>query len=383
MHSDGLDALVASGYLSRRFLTNSGYSFDLVILDDSGVYGYLASNGRRTNIDLPTDLDNSVEIRIREDPFAEIGDGLLGHSSVGIETKEMTMDQFGKLSSHVGPGTDVIAADHLLKALRSRREPAELVRVEAARVAVSSALDEAERAVDNASEAEVGRMIDTFLGEMGSQDPTFESNPQYRPYVAYGPHTADVTHVPRSNLLERGQLAVISAGACIDGYWAIESRTLGQAKDVQLLEAMRLVNEVCAWTLDMLSAGQSVRATNKKVKEFLKDARAARSAPHPPCYLSGLTLAEDLLDWPSVGGARVVCIEPGLYVPGRGGVRIGFTKTFARPVERKSMLVPEPGEGQLADARPYFTDVDLDFENADRHSRILLGDYADDWWDGS
>ncbi len=171
------------------------------------------------------------------------------------------------------------------------------------------------------SERELSLELEIALRRCGADELSFPN------IVASGPNSANPHAVPSDRVLEPGDFVVFDFGACKDGYRADTTRTifLGSPDDEQrrVYEAVREANEVVR---QALHAGVTGKAMHELAEEHLADAGYANKMGHALGHGLGL----DVHELPTLSPANdsalpvgsVVTVEPGIYLPGRYGVRI-------------------------------------------------------------
>jgi Xaa-Pro aminopeptidase len=148
--------------------------------------------------------------------------------------------------------------------------------------------------------------------------------------LASGENTAIPHHSPTDRTLGAGDLLKIDFGARVDGYHADCTRTvvLGTA-DAWQREVHAAVRESQAAGLELLREGVDVKASDVAVRASLEAAGWLDAFTTGLGHGVGLEIHED----PFIGRSHpgkltsrtVLTMEPGIYVPGRGGVRIEDT----------------------------------------------------------
>jgi Xaa-Pro aminopeptidase len=161
--------------------------------------------------------------------------------------------------------------------------------------------------------------------------------------VAAGPNSAIPHHRPSDAVLADGDFVKIDFGALVAGYHSDMTRTfvLGQAADWQL-EIYQLVAEAQRAGRAALQAGASLREVDGAARRLIADAGYADNFGHGLGHGVGLQIHEA----PGIGATSagtllagsVVTVEPGVYLPGRGGVRIEDT-----------LVVPDENTGHTPD----------------------------------
>jgi Xaa-Pro aminopeptidase len=148
--------------------------------------------------------------------------------------------------------------------------------------------------------------------------------------VASGPNGAIPHHAPGDRRLERGDLVTIDCGALVQGYHADMTRTvaLGEVAGWQR-EIYDLVAAAQRAGVAAAVAGADVAAVDETARGMIASAGYGEYFQHGLGHGVGLEVHEA----PIIGHGRTgtlmdrvpVTIEPGIYLPGRGGVRIEDT----------------------------------------------------------
>ena len=172
------------------------------------------------------------------------------------------------------------------------------------------------------SEVDVARRLEARFGQLGAQDRAFPT------IVASGPNSAVPHHRPGSRQLRDGDLLVIDCGALVDGYHADMTRTfiVGQSPHdwQEAIHAVVVAAQAAAMeALEVDCLGRDIDAVARAV---IDEAGFGGSFTHGTGHGVGLEIHEyPMLTADStqrVPMRSVVTVEPGIYLPGRGGVRI-------------------------------------------------------------
>jgi Xaa-Pro aminopeptidase len=170
------------------------------------------------------------------------------------------------------------------------------------------------------TEREVAWQMATSMRERGADGPAFPS------IVAFGSHSSIPHHTPTDRPLETGDLVKLDFGASVDGYAADMTRTVvvGTAADWQA-ELHAQVLETQAAARATVRPGAVPRGLDADCRQRLE--AAGHQSVHGLGHGVGLEVHEaPMLTAESTDAAlavgETVTIEPGAYLPGRGGVRI-------------------------------------------------------------
>jgi Xaa-Pro aminopeptidase len=174
------------------------------------------------------------------------------------------------------------------------------------------------------AEEEVAWELERFLRERGSQPLPFDI------IVASGPNAALPHATPTNRPISPGEPVVIDFGARVDGYSSDISRTLclGPADETyKKVYGTVLAAQLAA--INGIKAGMSGQQADAVAREVIKKAGYGENFGHGLGHGLGLAIHEE----PRLGSgaemvladAMVFTIEPGIYFPGWGGVRIEDT----------------------------------------------------------
>jgi len=178
------------------------------------------------------------------------------------------------------------------------------------------------------TEREIARTLEREMLERGAEGLAFDS------IVAGGLHSAIPHHQPTDRPLATGDLLKIDFGARVAGYHADQTRTfvMGAAADWQS-EIHAVVAQAQARGREALSSGVNLVSIDEASRGVIAAAGYADYYPHGLGHGVGLEIHEaPMLGARSTGILHAgvpVTIEPGIYLPGRGGVRIEDTMWVA------------------------------------------------------
>lgn len=326
-----LGGFVVSDLVNVRYLTGFTGSNASVLIDaeDPGA-DRIGTDGRyvtQVGTQAP-DLDAIIE---RNTTVALLGHAFQnGRTVVGFEADAITVGQYQSIvttlaEDQVTPG--IVAASGAVEALREVKDEVEVAALRRAATVADEALA---TIIDRgmiragATEREVARALEWEMYARGADAIAFET------IVAAGPNSAVPHHRPTSAVLAAGDLVKIDFGAVVDGYHSDMTRTyvLGHAADWQR-EIYDLVTRAQAAGRAALQPGADLAAVDAAARTVIADAGYGEHYVHGLGHGVGLQIHEA----PGIGvtatgtlpcGAAVT-VEPGVYLPGRGGVRIEDT----------------------------------------------------------
>lgn len=266
-----------------------------------------------------------------ENPFAHLGRLLVeagaGGGSVALEQEAFPVAQLVQLAAALGlPASELIAkaADlsPTLSALRERKSQAETAIMQRATDMVGPALDAALKAIrPGVTEQEVARVLEEAMAAAGAEGVAFDT------HVLFGPASALPHGSTSGRVLEAGQVVLMDFGALYQGYRSDITRTVCCGEWPE--ELARVYDVVLAANRAGIAAvkpGVALGEVDRAARRVIEEAGYGEYFIHRTGHGLGLEIHEE--PYVVAGNAKVlqpghtVTIEPGIYLPGVGGVRI-------------------------------------------------------------
>lgn len=251
-----------------------------------------------------------------------------GADRLGLEAEHVSWGDQRRYAAEWFPAAYLVASSGLVEALRLVKDPGEVARIEAACAIADAALAAVAPMLDDGpTEAAFALELDTEMRRQGADDISFET------IVAAGPNGSRPHHTPSGRSIERGDLVVIDFGALVDGYHSDMTRTLAvggpDALDDTQARMMAVVSEAQAAGVAAVRAGASTRDVDSACRDVIAAAGWADAFVHGTGHGVGLDIHEaPRVSWAAdatLAAGHVVTVEPGVYLPGHGGVRIEDT----------------------------------------------------------
>jgi Xaa-Pro aminopeptidase len=215
-----------------------------------------------------------------------------------------------------------VALPDPVESLRMRKEEGEIRAMEEAAVAASCALLAVlSRGYRGRAESEVAADLEREMKVLGAEETSF------RPIVASGPRAAMPHAVPSSSRIGDADSVIIDFGARKGGYCSDETVTLLPGRPSgsfrKAYDAVRRAQEA---GIRAIRPGILCREVDARVRESLDRSGYLKYFVHSTGHGVGL----DIHERPSLSHrskdrlseGMVVTVEPGVYLPGRGGVRL-------------------------------------------------------------
>ncbi len=247
-----------------------------------------------------------------------------GYRTLAFEQQDMTVERYADLTALAG-GPQLVALGHIVEQLRMIKDEAEIELLARA----CAITDEAFAAVLGAirpgsTERDIAIMIERTMVDLGAEAPAFDT------IVASGPNGAIPHHSPGGRVLERGDLVTVDCGARYHGYHADMTRTVALGspapwqQDLYALVAAAQLAGVAAAT-----AGADVQDVDASARDMIEAEGYGGLFQHGLGHGVGLEVHEAPMLGPDRTGRLrdgvPVTVEPGIYVPGKGGIRIEDT----------------------------------------------------------
>jgi Xaa-Pro aminopeptidase len=242
-------------------------------------------------------------------------------SSAGFESAHLVHRDFQRLLE-AGSRWQWRPTIDLVESLRERKDEDELAHIRSAIAAAETALDlTLLRIHAGMTELEVAGILESALRQAGSDGFPFPS------IVASGPNAALPHARPTNRRLASGDFLLVDFGARVDGYCSDITRTfvIGRADEEQreIYDVVRLANERA---VRAVRPGMTGRDADGVARGYIQDRGYGDLFGHSLGHGIGLEVHEaprlaKTAEGPLVEGA-VVTVEPGIYRPGWGGVRI-------------------------------------------------------------
>jgi len=314
------DAVLITLGPNVRYLTGLASSNAALLLPADGE-GVLATDSRYTLAaerdapDLELISERFIEGRLAAEAVRR------GVAKLAFEAHEMTVERHAALAAKA-EGVSTVPFGRKIEELRMVKDPSELELLAAAcRISSQALADVLPQIRPGLSERALASLLDYRMTQLGADRPAFET------IVASGPNGAIPHYAPTDRPLRRGDLVTMDFGALYGGYHADMTRTVAVGEPVGWQrEVYDLVAEAQRTGIDAVEAGAEAGAVDAAAREVIEAAGHAEHFQHGLGHGVGLEIHEaPMLGYGRTGklADRVpVTVEPGVYLPGKGGVRI-------------------------------------------------------------
>ncbi len=350
----GCDALLVTNLTNVAYLTGfTGSAGLLLVLPDEMV---LTTDGRyrqQAGEQLAAaGVDARVEIggagRQREalvEAVAHVG-------RLGLEAAHVTWAQQRDFAGEEWfRSAELVATAGVVEQLRQVKDAGELARIAQAASIADRALEAVKaRLAEGATEQEVALALDVEMRRLGASGSAFPT------IVASGPNGAKPHALPSARPIGRGEMVVIDFGATVDGYRSDMTRTLcvGPPATQTLARMFEVVTDAQRAGVAAVAAGRTAAEVDAACREVIDDAGWGVAFVHGTGHGVGLDIHEApavaATSGDTLAAGHVVTVEPGVYIPSQGGVRVEDTVVVTDDGCRPLTLSPKdlsPSEGSV------------------------------------
>lgn len=320
MAENGLDGYLVTGPENRRYISGfTGSNGALVIGEKTEIvvtdFRYLT----QVQEEAP-----GFEVRRQEESLWETVAASLkdfGWKRVGFEAENMVVDDLFRLKGMVPEGL-LTSAPGLVAKLRMIKEPEEIEAIRRAVAVADAAWQEVLPTIRRGDlERDVAVRLETAFRRRGSAGPSFAT------IVASGPRSALPHGEAGDRTLSAGDLTVLDFGCILQGYCSDMTRTvvIGKASPRQM-EIYDLVLQAQLTAIAGLRPGITGREGDRLARRVIEDAGYGQYFGHGLGHSLGLAIHENPRLSPKddtvLQPGMVLTVEPGIYLPDWGGVRI-------------------------------------------------------------
>jgi Xaa-Pro aminopeptidase len=244
------------------------------------------------------------------------------HGRVGYDDAQTSVKNLSRLTELAPDDVELVAVTGLVERLRRHKDAWELEAIaKAARISDQVYEWVFERGVVGRTEREI--MLDAHqrLRELGAEDPSFPA------IVAAGENSALPHHDSSDREVRKNEILLIDMGAIASGYCSDCTRTVATGElDDEALNVYEVVRSAQAAALDVIRAGVKGTEADGVAREAISADGYGDEFGHGLGHGVGIEVheaprlsrrSEDVLEL-----GDVVTVEPGVYLPGRFGIRI-------------------------------------------------------------
>jgi Xaa-Pro aminopeptidase len=330
-----VDAIIVTALANVRYLTGFTGSAGVVVV--TGKDALLTTDGRyRTQSAeqlAAAQVDGLVAITIgdaqaQRDAVRSFVSGAAAR--IGLEADNVTWSSQRRWQELLEDAGTLVPTTGVVEALREVKDAGEIARMGRAAAIADAALVEVlplfgEARTRTLTELEFALALDTAMRRGGAEDRAFDT------IVAAGPNSAKPHHQPTERAIRVGDPVVVDFGATFEGYRSDMTRTfcIGGEPEGELARVFAVVADSQAKGVAAVAPGAAVRDVDQVCRDVIAEAGWAERFEHGTGHGVGLDIHEaptvSPLGTAILAPGVVVTVEPGVYLPGIGGVRIEDT----------------------------------------------------------
>ncbi|MEJ8304552.1 Xaa-Pro peptidase family protein [Saccharibacillus sacchari] len=318
MALQGVSAMFVASDINRRYLTGFTGSAGYVLITETE--SYLLTDFRYMTQAPQQAKDFKV---VEHAPkVMETVKGLLGSSAkLGFEQEHVTFATYQSYKEALA-GVELVPVSGLVEGLRIFKDEGELAIMREAAVLADRTFSHILTKIrPGVTERELDLQMEMFMRENGATSSSFDT------IVASGERSALPHGVASSRVLQGNEFITFDFGALLNGYCSDVTRTvvLGEASD-RHREVYGIVLEAQLNALDKIRPGMTGREADALTRDIISSYGYGENYGHSTGHGLGMEvhesprlskLSDDILK-----PGMVVTVEPGIYIPGFGGVRI-------------------------------------------------------------
>ncbi len=308
------EPLLVSNLVNVRYLTGLASSNAALLVSADGTRLYTDFRYAERARTVP-----GVEfVQTRRDIYAELPS--LVEGPLGFEPAALTYARYQALTAG---GLELVPRPGLVESMRAVKDPGEVDAIRRAAAVTSEGFARlAEQPFVGRTEQDVAWRLEQLFHELGGEELAFPV------IVASGPTGGSPHAVPGDRVIGRGETVVVDAACKVDGYCSDCTRTYLTAGELpdELAHAYEVTLEAQLAGLAAVQAGADGVAVDGIARDVIEAAGLGDKFGHGLGHGLGLDVHELPFlnaEFPSVLEAgNVVTVEPGVYFPGLGGIRI-------------------------------------------------------------
>jgi Xaa-Pro aminopeptidase len=316
----GPDALLISTLSNVRY--GSGFTGSNALLLVTHKKSVLITDSRY-KLQAAKEVFKGIQVRVPKDFLKELA-ALIKASSVKVlafEETELTYARYRGLRKAL-KGVSLKPVSGVVDTLRAKKDDGELSLIrDAVRVAASGFKALERRGLKGRTEVQAARYLEAAFYKAGADGLSFDT------LVASGERAAMPHAVASDKLIGSRELVIVDAGVSLKGYKSDQTRTYSTGSPTrQQRKIYNVVREAHDRAIDSVREGVKAGEVDSIARGVIKKAGFGRYFVHATGHGIGL----DIHEAPSVSiknnepliEGMVIAIEPGIYMPGTGGVRL-------------------------------------------------------------
>ncbi|HKW22766.1 MAG TPA: Xaa-Pro peptidase family protein [Ktedonobacterales bacterium] len=340
----GLDGLLITSQYNRRYLTGfTAHDGDITessgwVLVTPNTFGLVAGTFQLSGVEDEI-VPSGVQVLSTDKaaPWSVVAEAIKadGAKRLGFEKDWISYDRYSRLNRELGTDAELIPADDMVQMVRAVKDAAEIATMRRAADVADQAFEQLLTEINvGMTEREIATLLEQHMIELGASGTSFST------IVACGPGGAQPHAVPTDRPVRPGEPLLIDFGCRVDGYCSDTTRTfcIGEP-DPKLTELYAIVREAQDAGFKALANGvRKGREVDMAARKVIEDAGYGEQYFHSLGHGIGLAIHElpvtatlrvqtpeadaELAKREQLEPNSVISNEPGIYIPGWGGVRL-------------------------------------------------------------
>jgi Xaa-Pro aminopeptidase len=318
----GIDGLLVTNELNRRYLTEFTGSAGVVLITQQEALfltDFRYDKQAREQI-------KGYEINIHQSSRFLMDNIIqnvnkLGIKKLGFEAGDMTFNFYSELKNAIG--VNLVPTTKVVEKLRLVKTESEVEKIRKAAKIGDAAFNHIQSIIrPGVTELDVAIELEHFMKKQGAS-----GNSSHSLIVDSGNRGALPHGVASDKVIESGDMVTLDYGALYEGYRSDMTRTLAVGTpDTKLAEIYTIVYDALQLTLETIKAGMSANEIDAIARDYIAGKGYGQYFGHGLGHGIGLDIHEDPFfsnnSTEELHPGMIVTIEPGIYIPELGGVRI-------------------------------------------------------------
>jgi Xaa-Pro aminopeptidase len=229
---------------------------------------------------------------------------------------------YGAYETLAAAGLELVPTHGLIEGLRAVKDEGEIAAIRAATEITNAAFQRfSEEPAIGRTERDLAFRMDTFFHELGADGFAFPT------IAAAGPNGANPHTTPGARVVEEGQTVIVDAGATLDGYCSDCTRTFAAGElEGEVREAYFACLRAQLAGLHAVRPGVTGFDADAAARDMIEEAGFGAFFGHGLGHGVGMDVHElprlSTESTETLAANNVTSVEPGIYLPGSGGIRI-------------------------------------------------------------
>ncbi|CAH1853582.1 M24 family metallopeptidase [Convivina praedatoris] len=318
----GLDGLIVTEGYNLRYLTGfkGGTGDGLLVV---GLHEARLITDARYQTEYQDQLPEDVSLVITREYYAEAVKTVaeFGIKQLAFEAS-LSYEIYNYIEELLPADISLDALPGAIESLREAKDEQEITAIKKATQASVKAFNELLNFIKvGQTERQVADELDRLQKKFGGSKPSFDT------IVASGYRSALPHGEATDKVIEAGDLVTIDFGYYVDGYTSDVTRTIAMGQiDPELEKIYNIVKEANAEAIDVVKPGIATAEVDRVARQYIEERGYGQYYNHGTGHGAGLNIHEGPVLTVNAGdevlAGNLLTIEPGIYLPERGGVRI-------------------------------------------------------------